>query len=92
MGARMLGVYGQIQRKGEVIHIIAKKLYDLSDMLASLGDQNQPFRIQHGRGDGVQNGGGPDRRGGKAPGLAGRDIYIPDLHIDTMKLKARDLR
>ncbi len=92
MGARMLGVYGQIQREGEVIHIIAKKLYDLSDMLASLGDQNQPFRIQHGRGDGAQNGGGPDPRGDKAPGLAGRDIYIPDLHIDTMKIKARDFR
>jgi len=92
MGARMLGVYGQVQREGEVIHVIAKKLYDLSDMLAALGQGDQPLRIQHGRGDGAKNGAGPDPRDGRPRGIAPRDIYIDDLHIDTLKLKSRNFR
>ena len=92
MGARMLGVYGQVQREGGVIHVIAKKLYDLSDMLVTLGQGDQPLRIQHDRGDGAKNGAGPDPRGGKVSGRTPRDIYIGDLHIDTLKVTSRNFR
>ena len=93
MGARLLGVYGQVQREGEVIHIVAKKLYDLSDMLTTFGSSEQELKIQRGRGDGAQNGGGPDPRSGRSRGLEPRDITVPDLHhIDTLKLKARNFR
>src|SRR3546814_7532284 len=29
MGARLLGIYGQVQREGEVVHVIVKKLMNL---------------------------------------------------------------
>jgi error-prone DNA polymerase len=80
-----------LQREGDVIHVVAEQLTDLSDLLASIGHRNEPFPIEHGRGDEVTHGGGPDpreRRFGRKP----RDIYIPDIHIDTLKLKTRDFR
>ena len=35
--ARMLGVRGRVQREGEVIHVIADTIEDLSPLLAQLG-------------------------------------------------------
>jgi error-prone DNA polymerase len=35
-------------------------------------------------------GGGPDPRERPPKGLCTRDIYIPDLHIDTINVKARN--
>jgi error-prone DNA polymerase len=91
LSARMIEVRGLLQREGDVIHVVAEQLTDLSDLLASIGHRNEPFPIEHGRGDEVTHGGGPDpreRRFGRKP----RDIYIPDIHIDTLKLKTRDFR
>jgi len=36
IGARMLGVYGQMQRQGEVIHLVADRLVDLTSELHAL--------------------------------------------------------
>ena len=36
LGARLLGVEGVLQREGLVIHVVAKRLSDLSDHLAQL--------------------------------------------------------
>jgi hypothetical protein len=44
----------------------------------------------HGRGDQVKGGGGPDPRELPPKGLRTRYIYTPDLHIDTIKVKARN--
>jgi len=41
----------------------------------------------------VRHGGsGPDPRETPPRGLRTRDIYIPDLHIDSIKVKTRDFR
>jgi hypothetical protein len=56
MGSRLLGVHGQVQREGDVIHVIAERLTDLSSMLSKLGDQQCLFPVRFGRGDGPQNG------------------------------------
>jgi error-prone DNA polymerase len=41
----------------------------------------------------VRHGGsGPDPRETPQRGLRTRDIYIPDLHIDSIKMKTRDFR
>ncbi len=37
LGANMFAVRGRIQREGEVVHLIADNLHDLSDALASVG-------------------------------------------------------
>jgi error-prone DNA polymerase len=46
-----------------------------------------------GRGDEAKHGGsGLDSREPKLPTIRPRDIYVPDLHIDTLKVKARNFR
>ncbi len=44
IGARLLGIYGQLQKEGEVIHVIAKRLVDHSQLL---GDLSAPSRDFH---------------------------------------------
>lgn len=90
MTASMMGIHGKIQREGEVVHLVAQKLFDFSGDLSSLGDRDSEFPLPHGRGDQVKHGGGPDPRDNPKPAVQARDIYIPDLHIDTLKVKSRN--
>ena len=89
LGARMMGVYGRIQREGQVVHLVAHRLTDLSDELASVGQRDQAFPLPHGRGDEFHHGSpAPDPRG--MPKV--RDIIDPYRHIDQIKVKTRDFR
>jgi error-prone DNA polymerase len=90
MGASMLAVCGRVQREGEVVHLVAHQLTDFSADLATVGSRDAAFSLPHGRGDQVKGGGGPDPRELPPKGLRTRDIYAPDLHIDTIKVKARN--
>ena len=91
LSASMMAARGRIQREGDVVHLIAHRITDLSGDLASVGNRDAPFPLPHGRGDQVRNGGSaPDPRELPPKGLRTRDIYIPDLHIDTIKVKARN--
>ncbi|MBR0664872.1 DNA polymerase III subunit alpha [Roseomonas hellenica] len=93
LSASMMAVRGRIQREGEVVHLVAQRITDLSAELASVGSRDAAFPLPHGRGDQVRSGGsGPDARELPPKGLRTRDIYIPDLHIDTIKVKGRDFR
>jgi len=86
LGASLLVVDGKVQREGEVVHIVATRLHDASDLLASLG-RREGFRLPHGRGDEVYRGSAPDARTPKA-----RDIYIPDLSLEAIRVRTRDFR
>ena len=89
--AGMLAINGKVQREGSVVHLVANQLWDYSDALASVGDK-EIFPITFPRGDELKMGGGaPDHRAPK-PLFEPRDIYIPDIHIDTIKVKTRDFR
>ncbi len=92
LGASMIAVKGRVQREGEVVHLVANHLTDLSADLAGVGDRDHRFPLPHGRGDEFHHGGSPDARGLPSKGLRTRDIYIPDLHIDSIKVKTRDFR
>jgi len=93
LSAGMISVRGRIQREGEVVHLVAQRLNDLSTDLAGIGKRDQPFPLPHGRGDEFHHGSPtPDPRDLPPKGLRTRDIYIPDLHIDTIKVKTRDFR
>jgi len=93
LAARMMAVHGRIQREGEVVHLVAHRLTDLSSALASVGDRDVTFPLPHGRGDEFHHGSpGLDRRSLPPNGLEARDIYIPDPHIDSIKTKTRDFR
>ncbi|NWJ27544.1 error-prone DNA polymerase [Rhizobium sp. RM] len=90
MTASLMGIHGKIQREGEVVHLVAQRLFDFSEDLSKLGERNGEFRLPHGRGDQVKHGGGPDPRDNPKPAVQARDIYIPDLHIDRLKVRSRN--
>jgi error-prone DNA polymerase len=91
MAASMMAARGRIQREGEVVHLVAHQLTDLSTELATVGSRDVASPLRHGRGDQVNHGGaGTDPRELPPEGLRTRDIYIPDLHIDTINVKGRN--
>jgi len=95
LSASMLGIHGCIQREGEVVHLVAHDLVNLSAELASVGDRDGAFPLPHGRGDEFHHScpriDPRDRPSGDAAAKA-RDIYVADLPIDTIRIKSRDFR
>ncbi|MFA4939490.1 error-prone DNA polymerase [Brevundimonas sp.] len=86
LSASLLVVDGKVQREGDVVHIVATRLYDGSELLASVG-RRASFPLPHGRGDEVYRGSAPDARSLKV-----RDIYIPDLSLEAIRVRTRDFR
>ena len=43
IGSRLLAVAGEVQREGRVVHILAKRLEDLSPMLGRLSTTSHDF-------------------------------------------------
>jgi error-prone DNA polymerase len=63
LAARMIKVTGQIQREGEVVHLVAHALEDLTPLLDSVGGRDEPFAVPSPRGDEFRHGEpGPDPR------------------------------
>ncbi|PNE12817.1 MAG: error-prone DNA polymerase [Beijerinckiaceae bacterium] len=93
LSARMMAVNGRIQREGEVVHLVAQHLTDLSPALASVGDRDVTFPLPHGHGDKFHHGSpGLDLRSLPPGAPEPRDIHIPNLDIDMIKVKIRDFR
>jgi error-prone DNA polymerase len=92
LGSRMLRVDGRIQREGDVVHLVARHVYDLSDALASIGDRESRFPLPHGRGDEAHHGGSSVDSRGPDPNLKPRDIYVPDLSLEAIRLRSRNFR
>jgi len=92
LSASMVACRGKLQKEGEVIHVIAAHLTDLSGLLRSVGERDdQPFPLPHGRGDDLNRGSQPDSRDRPRP----RDIYVRDLDIRPakgIKVPTRDFR
>ncbi|RWQ37053.1 MAG: error-prone DNA polymerase [Mesorhizobium sp.] len=88
LSSSMLSVRGKIQREGEVVHLVAHQLTDLSGELASVGNRDVPFP----RGDEAHHGGpGIDPRS-LPKGLRPRDLVDSTLQIEPIKVKTRDFR
>jgi error-prone DNA polymerase len=89
LGATLLGCRGKVQRADDVIHLIVEHVADLTPDLKRISGLDAPLP---GRGDEAKHGGHePDSREPR-PIAKPRDIYVPDLHIDTLKVKARNFR
>ena len=43
LASRLMGVYGQVQREGRVVHLIAKRLVDVSHLLGRLATHSRDF-------------------------------------------------
>jgi error-prone DNA polymerase len=90
LSATMLAINGKIQREGDVVHLVAQRLFDLSSDIGDLGERDGAFPLAHGRGDGIAHGSGsPDSRDRSKPSVPPRDFYVPD-HINTLKIKSRN--
>jgi len=105
LGSSMLGVRGQIQKEGDVIHVVAQRLDDLSPLLASVGQREDVASVyQVARADIVRSPMAPDPRdkGSRPLGKGARDMFDPDLRLGSgiipgqppegIKIKPRDFR
>ena len=105
LSAGMVAASGRVQRDGEVVHLVVCRLTDLSADLASIGQRGEAFPLPHGRGDEFHRGAPVSEPRAQAQAQAAtaspntlpqtpkpRDIYIPDLRIDAVKVKTHDFR
>jgi error-prone DNA polymerase len=80
----------RIQREGKLVHLVARHLRGLSADIAGVGDRDGSFPLPGRRGGEFHHGSsGTDPR--SLPPKP-RDACVPDLHIDSTKLKTRDFR
>ena len=56
LSSSMIAVKGRIQREGEVVHLVAHRVVDLSQDLASVGERGATFPLPHGQGDEFRHG------------------------------------
>jgi error-prone DNA polymerase len=89
LGAGMIGIKGRVQREGEVVHIVAHHLSDLSAELASVGSRDAVFPLPHGRSDEFHHG-LPAADPRSLP--EARDLAACHGHIDEIRVKTRDFR
>ena len=93
LAGSMLGCRGKVQKANGVIHLIVEQVHDLTADLRTVSGLDTNFPLTSGRGDEAKGGGsGPDSREPKPVLIKPRDMYVPDLHIDTLKIRARNFR
>ncbi|MGV1867567.1 MULTISPECIES: error-prone DNA polymerase [unclassified Rhizobium] len=82
LGASMMAINGRIQREGDVVHLVAQQLFDLTGDLSGLADREIEFKLPAGRGDEFAHGsaGGGDSRD-RAPPPKPRDIFVRPFRI-----------
>ena len=61
LSATMLACQGRVQRQSGVTHVITERLVDLSELLRTVGEREEPWPVEYGRGDGATHPGTPDR-------------------------------
>jgi hypothetical protein len=92
LGSQMMVCRGRLQPASGVIHIIAELLIDQTDLLNNVGGANETFTLPAGRGDEAPTSrrtrSSRRRSDQEGPG----HLYIPDLRIDTLAVKARNFR
>jgi len=89
LAAGMLAVHGCIQRVDDVVHLVVRRVTDLSAEIAAIGERD--FPLPHGRGDQLHHGTpGIDPR--TTNGLKSRDIGDPYGQIERIEVKTRDFR
>ena len=71
----MIGVTRQVQREGEVIHVVADRLEDLTPLLHRVGAMDFPHRYAPADGG---KGASPDPRKAKAAGVI--KVKTRDFH------------
>ncbi len=92
LGSSIRAIDGRIQREGEVVHLVAQQLLELTGDLYGLADRDETFRLPNGCGDEFAlGGGGPDSHD-RPKRIVLRDMFVPDVHIDTLEATALNFR
>ena len=79
---------GKVQREGQIIHVIAHHLTDLTHLLRQIGEREENFRVPNMRADEARFNGAPDPRVPRP-----RDIQEPHSRvIDGIIVKSRNFR
>jgi error-prone DNA polymerase len=88
MSASLLKIRGTVQHEGNVIHVIAEQLEDLTPLLHEIGEM--PFPNRHGPADGANK--GPDRREwAVSKTVSDGSARLPARQTQpALKLKSRD--
>ena len=81
---------GRVQREGDVVHLIAHRLTDLSAELASVGERDVAFPAPQGRGDQAKAGG--DQDPSETLGHRSTEVQVADHQTDRIRIKTRDFR
>ncbi len=92
LAATMLGCRGKVQKANGVIHLVVEHVRDLTACLREISGLSGPFPLVPSRGDEARGGGGGADSREPKPITRPRDMYEPDLHIDTLKVSARNFR
>jgi error-prone DNA polymerase len=74
LSAGMVACHGRVQREGEVVHVIAQRLEDLTALLEGVAGREGAFPLRHGRGDEAKRVVGADPRDGAALRVPTRDF------------------
>lgn len=93
LSSGMMAIRGRYQREGGVTHLIAEHLIDLSDLLRSVGDRDDPFSMRHGRGDEAKIGTRDRLREGAKEIVNPRPTEMPEReHAPAIRVATRDFR
>jgi error-prone DNA polymerase len=95
LNASMLACHGRVQREGDVIHVIADRLDDLSDLLGSVGGRNENLPVRPARGDEVRHDNAPaSRENGVSVEFGPRNLDVPDRRQGSggIRVPTRDFR
>jgi DNA polymerase III alpha subunit len=94
LSSGMMAIRGRYQREGDVTHLIAEHLIDLSDLLRSVGDRDDPFSIRHGRGDEAKTGTRDRLREGPKETANAPPTEMPEQRgeVPAIRVATRDFR
>jgi error-prone DNA polymerase len=92
--AGMIACRGRVQREGQVVHLVAESIMDLTGLLRSVSEKEIPVPLSPA--DHVRHG-GADQRERAAAARRPRDIYTRDLRIKDgaskgIQVPTRDFR
>jgi error-prone DNA polymerase len=92
LSASMLGCRGRVQREGDVTHVVAEQLDDLTPLLRSAGNREQPFPAPQGRGDGTTRQNGTDPRGAYGAAGVGQTALGGTIRRESIRIATRNFR
>ena len=76
MAAKMIACHGRVQRESDVVHVVADRLHDLTPLLQTVTDRDDPqFALPLARADEVERGSRPDPRETPTLRFRSRDFH-----------------